>query len=69
MPPHTPPRPHASRRQAGKGEVSLQQIAAAKAQNALTMPDRIFEALLEMAGTSVDEIQKITKFEPLIAKG
>jgi predicted ATPase len=54
--------------EAMKGEVSLQQIAAAKAQNALTMPDRIFEALLEMAGTSVDEIQKITKFEPLIAK-
>jgi hypothetical protein len=54
--------------EAMKGVVSLQQIASAKSNNALSMPDRIFEALLEMAGTSVKEIQNINRFEPLIAK-
>jgi len=54
--------------EAMKGEVSLQQIATSKANGELSMPDRIFEALLEMAGTKVEEIQEIKRFEPLIAK-
>ena len=51
-----------------KGEVSLQAIAQRKQAEGLTMPDRIFEALLEIAGTSIEEIQSIDRFEPLVAK-
>jgi predicted ATP-dependent endonuclease of OLD family len=50
------------------GEVALQQIANAKANSTLTTSDRIFIALLEMAGTKVEEIQSIGRFESLIAK-
>lgn len=51
-----------------QGEVSLQQLAQARKANTLTMADRIFMALLEMAGTNVDEIQSISRFESLVAK-
>ncbi|HEX9951261.1 MAG TPA: AAA family ATPase [Rubricoccaceae bacterium] len=50
------------------GSVSLNDIAARKASGQLKMSDWIFEALLEMAGTSVEDIQSITQFEPLVAK-
>jgi len=51
-----------------RGEVSLTKLAEDKAQNKLTMGDRIFISLLEMAGTTIEEIQSINKFEPLITK-
>lgn len=54
--------------EAMKGEVSLEAIASRRSQNLLEMPNRIFLALLDMAGTNVDAIQDITRFEPLIAK-
>jgi len=50
------------------GEVALQQIVNDKANNTLTMSDRIFIALLEMAGTKIEEIQSIGRFESLVAK-
>ncbi len=51
-----------------KGEVSLQKLASDQANKTLNMSDRIFIALLEMAGTNAEEIQSINQFEPLVAK-
>ncbi|MDQ2752091.1 MAG: ATP-binding protein, partial [Bacteroidota bacterium] len=51
-----------------KGEVALDKIAADKKADKLSNSDRIFLALLEMAGTTVEEIQKITRFENLVSK-
>lgn len=54
--------------EAMKGQVSLNHFAQQRAAGSLEQPERIFEALLEMAGTNPDEIQTISQFEPLIAK-
>lgn len=54
--------------EAMKGEVSLVKLSKDIASENLKMPDRIFIALLKMAGTNVDEIQNIDRFEPLVAK-
>jgi hypothetical protein len=50
------------------GTVSLVALAARKAGNALELSDRIFLALLDLAGTSLEEIQAINRFEEFVAK-
>jgi hypothetical protein len=50
------------------GEVSLEQLVKKKAADTLTKNDRVFLALLELVGTTPDDINKLTKFEPLIAQ-
>jgi len=52
------------------GEVALAAYAARKAQGAshVTSGDRVFEALMDLAGVTTDGIQTINKFESLIAE-
>ncbi len=50
------------------GKVALTEFKRRKAANQLDMSDRIFESLLVMAGSGIDEISGITHSEKLIAK-
>lgn len=51
-----------------RGKVALNDLASRKNQNQLNLSDRIFLALLDLAGTSIDEIQKIGTLEHLYAE-
>lgn len=50
------------------GEVSINALNQARANNRLTSSDRIFLDFLEYAGTSVEELQASTRLEELKAK-
>lgn len=50
------------------GQVPVDALLARKAQTKLTDDDRVFIALCELAGTSLEEIHKLQQFEPIIAK-
>jgi len=50
------------------GRVSLAEFKRRKNSDTLEMSDRIFESLLEMAGSGIDEISGIAHSEKLIAK-
>ncbi len=50
------------------GKVSIDQLMNKKANGKLDDEDRVFLALLSLVGTTPEEIQKIGKFEELIAK-
>jgi predicted ATPase len=50
------------------GQVALDAFAQRKAAQQLTFEDRVFEALIDLAGVTTNGIQTITKFEPLIAE-
>lgn len=49
------------------GEVSLDAFAQRKSSDELSIPDRVFEALLALAGTSPEDVSDITTFERLRA--
>lgn len=51
-----------------RGRVALAEFKRRKAADQLDMSDRIFESLLVMAGSGIDEISGITHSEKLIAK-
>lgn len=51
-----------------RGRVSLAEFKRRKAANQLEMSDRIFESLLVMAGSGIEEISGIAHSEKLIAK-
>lgn len=51
-----------------RGKVSLNDLANRKNQNQLNLSDRIFLALLDLVGTSIDEIQEIGTLEHLYAE-
>jgi AAA15 family ATPase/GTPase len=51
-----------------KGSVSVNQIITDKSQSKLSMGDKIFLSLLEMADASVEQIQALSKFEILVGK-
>jgi hypothetical protein len=46
-----------------EGEISVDALVQRKRSNALTNNDRIFEALLGLAGTSVEQVSALTTFE------
>lgn len=50
------------------GEVAIDELLKKKKANQLGFADLVFLALLDSAGTSPEDIQEITRFEPLIAK-
>lgn len=50
------------------GEVSLEELARNQANNKLDFGQRVFLALLDLAGTSPDEIQQLGRFEQFVAK-
>ena len=50
------------------GRVSLEELAKKKTQGKLTHDDKVFIALLDLAGSTPEDIQKMTRFEPFIAK-
>jgi hypothetical protein len=50
------------------GAVALTDLAARKANNTLTANDRVFISFLEFAGTSIDDVVALQKYEPLKAK-
>lgn len=50
------------------GEVSINDFLTKKSHNSLDQPYRIFEALLNLAGTDADGVNKIGRFEELIAE-
>lgn len=51
-----------------RGRVALNDLVARKSQNQLDLSDRIFLALLDLAGTNIDEIQRIGTLEYLYAE-
>jgi AAA ATPase domain len=51
-----------------QGRVSLETIQGSKNNSTLTQDDQVFLALCELAGTTVDEVILITKFENLVAR-
>lgn len=51
-----------------RGRVALHDLVNRKKQNKLDLSDRIFLALLDLAGTSIDEINKIGTLEHLYAE-
>lgn len=51
-----------------RGRVALLDLVNRKNQNKLDLSDRIFLALLDLAGTSIDEINKIGTLEHLYAE-
>lgn len=51
-----------------RGRVALHDLVNRKNQNKLDLSDRIFLALLDLAGTSIDEINKIGTLEHLYAE-
>lgn len=50
------------------GQVPVDALLARKAQKQLSDDDRVFVALCELAGTSLEEIHKLQQFEPIVAK-
>lgn len=50
------------------GQVALEQILAKKQNNALDRNDQVFIAFLGLVGTTLEEMAKLDKFEPMIAK-
>lgn len=50
------------------GQVALEQMLAKKASNTLDRNDQVFIAFLGMVGTTLEEMAKLDKFEPMIAK-
>lgn len=50
------------------GQVSIDQLLTHKQQNAITRPEEVFIALLEQAGTTPEDLQKLTTFEALRAR-
>jgi predicted ATPase len=50
------------------GQVAVEALLQRKAQNRLTEDDRVFLALCDLAGTTVEEIQSMNQFEPIISK-
>lgn len=51
-----------------QGQVSLAELARKKANNSLDGDDQVFLALCAMAGTTVEEVAKIDRFETLVSK-
>ena len=49
------------------GKVAMREFARKKAGNLLTNPDRVFEALLHLAGTTPEDIDTIATFDRLKA--
>lgn len=50
------------------GQVAIDELQRKKNENRLQMPDRIFIALLDLVGTTPEDIQSIGRSEQLIAK-
>jgi len=50
------------------GEISLNQLASDRQNNKVSSGDKIFLDFLEYAGTTVEELQKATRYEELKAK-
>ncbi len=50
------------------GQVAVNAILQRKAQKTLTEEDRVFLALCDMAGTTVEDINGLNQFEPIISK-
>lgn len=50
------------------GEISLAKLTADKANNTVSVGDKIFLDFLEYAGTTLEELQSSTKYEELKAK-
>jgi predicted ATPase len=50
------------------GQVALEQILAKKANNTLDRNDQVFIAFLGLVGTTLEDMAKLDKFEPMIAK-
>jgi len=50
------------------GQVAMTELAQKKGSNQLTDNDRVFLALLDLAGTTADDIQSTGKFEALVAE-
>lgn len=50
------------------GAVALTDLAARKGNNTLTSNDRVFLSFLEFAGTSIEDVVALQKYEPLKAK-
>jgi AAA15 family ATPase/GTPase len=50
------------------GQVAMTQLAQKKASSQLSDNDRVFLALLDLAGTSADDIQGTGRFEALVAE-
>jgi len=50
------------------GQVALEQILAKKANKTLDRNDQVFIAFLGLVGTTLEDMAKLDKFEPMIAK-
>ena len=50
------------------GQVSIDDLKNKKSENRLSVGDKIFLALLDLAGSSIDEIDKMDKYEALRAE-
>lgn len=50
------------------GQVSLEQMLGKKTNNTLDRNDQVFIAFLGLVGTTIEEMAKLDKFEPMIAK-
>lgn len=50
------------------GEISLDKLAADKRNNTVSTGDRIFLDFLEYAGTTIEELKDIAKYEDLVAQ-
>jgi hypothetical protein len=50
------------------GQVAVSAILQRKGQNTLTEEDRVFLALCDLAGTTIEEISTLNQFEPIISK-
>lgn len=49
------------------GEVALEEFISRKASKTLTRGEQVFEALLDLAGTTAEQIRSLNKFEELNA--
>lgn len=50
------------------GQIAMEEFSRRKQNNQLTLDEKVFLALLSLAGTTPEEIQSIGKFEPFNAK-
>ena len=50
------------------GKVSMEDLTTRKSEDSLEMPHRIFIALLDLVGTSPEEMNSIGKFDELVAE-
>ena len=50
------------------GQVALEQMLAKKANKTLDRNDQVFIAFLGLVGTTLEDMAKLDKFEPMIAK-